>query len=359
MPDFTSATYLGLRLARDDLRPWTRLTTGVPAALREPPLSRSVAGSLADLVGLSSGSLATSTLHAAVGLFGALDPAGSEILVDAGSYPIARWGVELARGQGAIVSTIPHQNPDAVLARLRGRRGRAARRRPIVLLDGFCPSCGRAASIAEHLAAALEHDGLVVIEDTQALGVLGVPVPGNPLGTGGGGVLSWTGTPPAGAVVMASLAKGFGVPVAVVAGSRPVVRAYQRLGATRVHCSPPSAAHLAAVAHALALNADEGDARRARLSALVLALRRGLRAAGADLAPGSFPVQTIRRARGLAPADLHRRLEADGVRAVLHTTCDGRTPAVSLIVRATHREAEIDAAVEAVRRAMATSRRSA
>ena len=34
--DFTSASYLGLRHPRRTLRPWPRLTTGVPAALAEP-----------------------------------------------------------------------------------------------------------------------------------------------------------------------------------------------------------------------------------------------------------------------------------------------------------------------------------
>lgn len=358
MPDFTAATYLGLRHGRDDLRPWAQLTTGVPAALREAPLARTLAGALAGLVGVPSASLATSTLHAAVGLFGALDPGTAEILVDAASYPIARWGVELARARGAVVATVPHHDPDAAVARLRALRGTAARRRPIILVDGFCPSCGRAAPIGELLRVALDHDGLVVVEDTQALGVLGVPAPGNPLGRGGGGVLSWTGTRPEGAIVLGSLAKGFGVPVAVVAGSRAVVRRYQRLGEPRVHCSPPSAAHLAALEHALAANALDGDARRTRLGQLVRRLRRGLREAGAELTAGSFPVQTVRRVRGLAPTELHQRLEAEGVRTVLHVTCAG-TPAVSLLVRATHRDDEIEAAVAAVRRAASASRRSA
>ena len=48
-----------------------------------------------------------------------------------------------------------------------------------------------------------------------------------------------------GIVVGASLAKAFGAPLAMLAGSAAVVGEFERQSATRVHCSPPSVAAVA------------------------------------------------------------------------------------------------------------------
>jgi 8-amino-7-oxononanoate synthase len=345
--DFTSANYLDLRHARDDLRPWVRLTTGVPAVLGEPPLARAVAGALAATVGLPAGILATSTLHAFWDLFLVLDPARSAIHVDAGAYPIARWGAERARTRGAVLRAFPHQDQQALRDSLRARP--AAGRRPIVLTDGLCPSCGRVAPVADYLEEMRHMDGLLVIDDTQGLGVLGSPAPGAPYGLGGGGVLRWTATPPDGVLVVASLGKALGVPVAVVAGGSAIVGRYAAGSETRVHCSPPSAAHVAAAAHALRANRERGDALRTRLAGLVRAFRRGVADRDVDLAPGLFPMQTIRRVRGASMTGLQQRLAAGGVRAVAHTACDGGTPALSFLFRATHTAVDVATAVDALR----------
>jgi len=82
-----------------------------------------------------------------------------------------------------------------------------------------------------------------VIDDTQALGILGAwPGPGAPYGRGGAGSPAWCGVAGDDLARVCSLAKGFGAPLAVLAGSARVVARFEAEAATPVHCSPPSAA---------------------------------------------------------------------------------------------------------------------
>ena len=53
------------------------------------------------------------------------------------------------------------------------RKARRAGQRPVIVTDGFCPSCGQAAPLPALARLAAEMGGLLVIDDTQALGVLG------------------------------------------------------------------------------------------------------------------------------------------------------------------------------------------
>src|ERR1700745_2783322 len=102
MLDFTSALYLGMRHPSCALRPWSQFTTGVPAALGWLPEAWSIAHEFAALQGCEGGVLGTSTLHQFWDLFGILGRQQVAIHVDAGAYPIARWGVERAAARGAM-----------------------------------------------------------------------------------------------------------------------------------------------------------------------------------------------------------------------------------------------------------------
>ena len=139
-------------------------------------------------------------------------------------------------------------------------------RRLVVLADGFCPGCGRVAPIDSYLAIVAPAGGLVVVDDTQALGVLGTPAPGHPYGRGGGGTARWLRLSNPRLIVVASLAKGFGVPVATLACSDAAVRRYMATSETRVHCSPPSNAHLHSAIAALAHQRHAGRCAAQRVS---------------------------------------------------------------------------------------------
>jgi len=350
--DLTSANYLGLWLGRDRLPDWGNLTTGVPAVLDAGNRSDRVAAALSRLIGPSmAAALAPSTLHACWDVFSVLARDAGVICVDAAAYPIARWAAEHAALRGAQrglrLRRFAHHSPAA----LRQVVGQAGGRGPaVVLTDGVCTGCGAVAPIPDYLAAVTGRGGVVVVDDTQGLGVLGTPAAGHLYGVGGGGVLRHLGlTAATGAgsvVVVASMAKAFGVPVAVVASTAEFTRTMRTTGQTRVHCSPPSNAHLAAAEVSLRLNANRGDLLRSVLAERVRQLRDGL--IGLDIRPtnGLFPVQSVRAVpSGIALPLLWRRLRRAGVTGVLlGEQCD-HLPAITFVVTATHSTDHIDRAL--------------
>jgi 8-amino-7-oxononanoate synthase len=347
--DFTSALYLGLRHPSPSLRSWSGLTTGKPAALEPPPASAVIAGKFAALVGCERATPAASTLHLFWDLFGLLARDRVRIYMDEGTYAIARWGVERAAARGTPVRRFPHHDPAA----LRGliERDRHAGRRPIVVADGFCPSCGGPAPATDYLRCIEQHRGHLVLDDTQALGILGKQ-DGASYGRGGGGSLRWQGIKSPDVIMGSSLAKGFGAPMAMLAGSASLIRRFEAQSETRVHCSPPSVANLHAAEHALAVNRTDGDGLRQYLAQLVRRFRAGLRGIGLAADGGLFPVQTLRPA-GVAADVLYERLLRLGIRTVVIRRCREIGAQVAFLITALHRSSDIDLAVEAIGRAMA------
>lgn len=349
--DFTSALYLGLRHPSWALGPWRRFTTGVPAALCEPASAGSIAQELAALTGCERVLLGTSTLHLFWDLFQGLVDARSIIYMDAGLYPIARWGIERAAARGVPVHEIPHHDPRP----LRRLLQESPRRRPVMVTDGFCPRCGRSAPLAAYLEAVERAGGRLVIDDTQALGVLGRdPSRQAPYGRGGGGSLAWSSLASPDVIVVASLAKGLGVPMAMLAGNDAAVSRFEAMSETRVHCSPPSVAALHAAAHALAVNRAHGDTLRTRLVALVSLFRRELSRAGFPVVGGRFPVQTLATVRGDAAVRLHGALRRQGIVTVLRRDTEGLGPRLTCLLTARHSGGD----VTAMARALATSDRA-
>jgi 8-amino-7-oxononanoate synthase len=308
--------------------------------------ARAIGARLAGLIGCPAAALAPSTLHLFLDLFDVLADEHGSVHVDAGAYPIARWGAERVQLRGIPTQTFGHHDPAALGHQL----ARPGSRRPLILADGYCPGCGPAPLDAYAQIASRFH-GRLVIDDSQAVGILGGdPGPYAPLGRGGGGSLRRHGLTGSPVVVGASLAKAFGVPVAVLAGPPDVVGRFEQAGPTRVHCSPPSAAVVNAAQHALELNRQRGDAARARLVAVVERFRARARAAGLPLRGGLFPVQTI--ATTASPRAVDFELRRRGIRAVLHRDHAGREQ-VSFVLGVRHDEAAVDAAVAALVRAHA------
>lgn len=346
MLDFTSVLYLGLWHPSGSLRPWARLTTGVPAALAAAPGSAALAQLLAALQGCQRGSLAPSTLHLFWDLFGSLAGERSAVFMDEGLYPVGRWGVERAAGRGVPVTRFPHHDPDALLRRLDQVRGR---RRPVVVADGLCPACGGSAPIADYLEIARAHGGLLVLDDTQALGILGhSPGRDDPYGRGGGGSLRRCGAVGPDVILVSSLAKAFGVPVAVISGAAAVIDDFEARSQTRVHSSPPTAAVVHAAQHALEVNQERGDSARRRLARLVIQFRRRLADSGLHAAGDLFPVQTISTAPGADAAGMHARLLQLGVCTVLGRGRRCGAARIRFLINARHCGQDIDRAVDAL-----------
>jgi 8-amino-7-oxononanoate synthase len=351
MVDFTSALYLGLRHPSDSLGDWEALTLGRPSALREPPDAESVAADLARLQGCEAGALVPSTLHLFLDLFAVLGQGDVVIMRDAGAYPIARWGTESARAMGAQVRTFPHHDAVSLERMIADAASRGLK--PVIAADGYCPRCGHVAPVGRYAQLAKQAGGYLVLDDTQALGVLGErPDAANPYGSGGGGSLRWHHTFGGHIITGSSLAKGFGVPVAVLAGERGLVDRFRRESQTRLHCSPPSVAVIRAARCALRTNHSRGDALRRRLLHLVVRLR--MRLIGAGLRPSGqlpFPVQTFVAAQRWA-AQLHEQLLGIGIVGLLTTACSALVSGLTLLVTARHGLAEIERAGQAIARAV-------
>jgi len=267
--------------------------------------------------------------------------------MDSGMYEVGRWGVERASGRGVPARAFPHFRPESLVSLMRGR---SPDHRPVVATDGFCPACGRYAPIVEYLAAVRRHHGYLVIDDTQALGIWGTrPSSRYPFGCRGGGSLRRFGCGGPDVLLVSSLAKGFGVPIAALSGSSRRIESFEARSATRVHCSPPSIPVIYAARHALDFNSFCGDGLRRRLWSLIQRFRAGLRDAG--LIPGRdcFPVQTI---RGLDAARLHSLLEQKGIRTVLYRArCEARTR-IAFVINANHSAADVEKATVAIQQSL-------
>jgi 7-keto-8-aminopelargonate synthetase and related enzymes len=348
--DFTSSLYLGFRHEARSLKPWLQLTTGQPAVIGEPVGSEPITYQLARLQGCDQAVLANSSLHLFWDLFGVLATERIAIFLDTGAYPIPRWGVERAAALGVPVYRFPHKNTDA-LDRLLRRS--LAGRRPVVVSDGMCTACGCAVPIKAYHETVRHAGGLLVIDDTQALGILGAkPNPASPYGKGGGGSLQHHSISGPDVIIISSLAKGFGAPLAVLSGSADRVRTFKAKSQTRVHCSPPSAAAVHATAHALALNNTHGDMLRAQLAQRVQYFRRHLLSSRISSDGGLFPVQTLCLPPHVNPEDVHAQLLQLGVRTILRRGCDSDKPSLALIITARHSLNEIENAVQAIVKAV-------
>lgn len=345
MLDFTSALYLGLHHPSGTLRPWVQLTTGRPAALGAPPGAEELSEDLGYLLGCEQATLGASTLHIFWDLFDVLATEPIGIYMDAGTYPIVRWGVERVSAKGVPTANFQRHDPAALEDLL--RRHQRLNLRPVVVTDGLCPATGRTAPVVEYLNLVRARNGYLVIDDTQALGILGHhPGLNAPYGRGGGGTPAWHGIQAPELIVGSSLAKGFGVPLAVLAGSKFVISRFENTSATRMHCSPPSVALIHAAEHALEVNKSVGERLRMRLAQLARQFRERLRQVGLAASGGLFPVQTLQPIAAIDTARLHTVLQESGVTTVLHRTRNDFAARISFLLTASHQFEDVDRAVE-------------
>ncbi|MGO4328652.1 aminotransferase class I/II-fold pyridoxal phosphate-dependent enzyme [Cupriavidus sp. 2TAF22] len=348
MVDFASALYLGLAHPASRIGGFAALTTGMPAALGASPQAGRLALQAAALQGSEAGLVAPSTLHLAIDVFDRL--ARTHVLIaDDALYPVMRWGLERVAGLGTPVSWFAHADLAGMLARLRRMRQRHPARAPAVITDATRRE-GAVVPLARYLAPVAACGGVLVVDHSQVLGLLGrQPSARHPWGHGGGGILRYAGLGAAQPVLLlASWAKAFGAPLASLCGPAALIAEIARDGPTQSHCSAASEAALLAGLDALATNRREGDALRLRLLQRVHHLRAGLhwlaRAALPDLQATlpTHPMQQIWLGAPERTLALHAELRAGGFRTALLRRPEGRY-VLAVIVRASHGIDEIDA----------------
>ena len=342
--DFTSSLYLGMSHPAPWTAPGTPLTTGRPAAL-DPGRGRAAANALAALVGCRRAVLSRSTLHAGWDLALVLGSHRAAFLVDEGAYPTSEVAAAVAGCRGAFVRRFAHHDPTALADALRS----IGSRRPIVLVDGWCPGCGAVAPLGAFHITIARARGLLVVDDTQALGVVGArPTADHPWGRGGGGSLRHHRLSCEHVALVCSLAKAFGVPVAVTAGPSGLIESIEQSAPSRTHSSAPTAPELAALDSVLAEHERSGEARRHYLHWLVQRFRSGLAQLGLPVGSEPFPVQTI---GPLTPSEARSRFAAlvrRGIAVVPQLMrCRGQH-GLTFVLTASHTPAHIDAALAAL-----------
>jgi 8-amino-7-oxononanoate synthase len=153
------------------------------------------------------------------------------------------------------------------------------------------------------------------------------------------------------------MAKGFGAPLAVIAGDARLIARFEDLSATRVHGSPPSLAAISAAEQALALNEKRGDLLRARLVKLVRRFREKLRQIGLSASGGLFPVQTLRAIPDIDPQCLYGQLLDCGVKAVLRSAKGIPDAVLTFLITVLHTRSDIDRCMDALQHALGLGRR--
>jgi 8-amino-7-oxononanoate synthase len=344
--DFTSALYLGWEHSGIGRRTdrFEALTLGKPAALEEPPGSRRLAEEMASLTGFEAGLTSPSTLHLALDVSMFFAAQGVEFFADNSIYPIGRRGLEIASARDSRVQWFQHHNPESLRALLR-----SSRRAPVVVSDGFCPACGSLAPLDQYQALIREKGGWLLADDTQALGILGKRSSslraGLPYGQGGGGSRAFLNLRGEGMIVICSLAKAFGTPLAAVLGSSRFIGNFADASMTRLHCSPPSTSAIRTGLHALDMNRHIGDRLRQHLFKLVIACRRWLLPRGWRLADGLFPVQAIDHT---AAPELQRSLLSLGVKTLLQRSGDAGGTRLAFVLNASHQLEDVARLVRAL-----------
>jgi 8-amino-7-oxononanoate synthase len=305
-------------------------------------------------MGCSAGIVGTSTLHIFWDLFCVLCQRQSALLIVGDIYPIALWGIERAEALGIPVARVAAHDPERVLGRVQAWRRRGIR--PIIVTDGIFFPEGRIAPLAAYSEIAAVNGGLLVIDDTQALGILGsAPTTRSPYGGGGGGSFRFHGVAGPHLVGVCSLAKAFGVPVAVLAASPPVIRMFATESATRRHSSPPSMAVLAAATRAIDLNRRYGEDLRARLLSNIKCFRGGLASVGLEPTGGLMPVQTLSFGPERDARAINRGLTRAGIRALVVPNPVESGGSVTLVITAMHRPNHLKRAVFALGRLIPAS----
>ena len=204
MPDFTSALFLDRRHDSAGLGGWPALTSGRPAAAEESPaaaaLGRRVARAAWCRRRRSSTARHCTRSSTSCRL---LARPGTVVLLDRAAYPLARTAALAVGGTVPVGTFSHHDGPGLVAAADRSRR------RPVVVTDGWCSGCSRPAPLPGLERVARDRGGVLVVDDTQAVGVLGGRAARHPpFGRGGGGTFRWLGAAPGGAVQVAVPGQG-------------------------------------------------------------------------------------------------------------------------------------------------------
>lgn len=330
---------------------WPQLTPGFPSALYESPQSVYTGNHIAAMQNLASGIIAPSTLHLYIDLFNFLSTKKITVFIDEKIYAVSKFGIESLMVNKIPVYTFKHFDADDLLKNVKQKTKFTT---PIVFTDGLCPACGKVAPVNDYATIVQQHSGIIIIDDTQAFGILGSGKDSFIYGYGGGGILRWLNVPAENIVTIVSLAKAFGAPVAVISGSQNFTAAFKQESKTRESSSPVSNAHLNAATNAININQKTGDHKRKQLLTNILLLKHDMENSGLRLSAGLFPVQSIVNLSLSETNYLFNKLAEYSFKTVLTKRHMDEKPVLTCIINCGHSKSQIHSFTNAIKTIIAS-----
>ena len=298
LTDFASCNYLGFDLDEEiaaSIAPavkrygthpsWARLAAG-------PDLYRELEASLAALVGAEDAVVLPTISLIAVGLIPALVGPKGAIFVDRFAHKVNHDGCRIARDHGAKLVSFNSGDLGALEQALEANPDATDK---LVVMDGVLSVSGRAQNVRDVAALAARHGALVYVDDAHGFGILGEsPDAAHPYGRRGNGVVRYSACSYDNVIYVAGLSKAYSSLAAFFTAPK-ALRGYLEVAVTGyVFSGPCPTASLATAIAGLALNARDGDARRAHIFALSKQLGDGLRRLEYETDDNDyFPIQSV------------------------------------------------------------------
>ncbi|WP_439817000.1 8-amino-7-oxononanoate synthase [Zavarzinia sp. CC-PAN008] len=210
-------------------------------------------------------------------IFSALPQPGDLIVYDALSHASTREGIRAGRAEAVAAR---HNDADDFAAQVSQWRARGGRGVPWLAVESLYSMDGDRAPLAELDAVARQHDGVLVVDEAHATGVLGPGGLGLAAGLEHGPHL----------VVLHTCGKALGASGALVTAATPLVDLLVNRARQFIFATAPSPLMAAAVREALRILVDEPQRRR-QLDALVdhagqlFAGRLGVPPSGSQIIP--------------------------------------------------------------------------
>ncbi|MDQ0369344.1 aminotransferase class I/II-fold pyridoxal phosphate-dependent enzyme [Catenuloplanes indicus] len=289
--DLAGNDYLGLSrdprvisAATSALRRYGAGATGSRLVRGSTELHAALEAALADWLGTESALVYSSGYLANLGAVRALTRPSTTLITDAHNHASLVDGVRLT---GNAPQITPHND-------LPGVRAALAAGPAVVITESVFSVDGDLAPLRELHTLVSAHDGLLLVDDAHALGVLG------PSGAGGVAAAGLAGAPDV--VVTATLSKALGAAGGVIAGPAALIRHLIDTGRTFIYDTalPPATAAAALAALELARADDAGRAELAERAGLAYARLTGAGLSAARPAAGVVSVTAPGAAEAVA-----------------------------------------------------------
>jgi 8-amino-7-oxononanoate synthase len=293
---------------------------------------------LAALVGAEAALLFSSGYLANLSTIDALVDEQDEVFSDELNHASVIDGCRIS---GARVSVYPHRDVDALASAL----SRSTARRRLVVSDAVFSMDGDSAPVLDLVQLAAQHDAMLMLDESHAIGVLG---------TGGAGLAAAEGVRREVPILMGTLSKALGSAGGFIAGSRELVHYLRHRARGFVFDTAPTPASVGAAQAALDVARREPE-RRERLLQLTSRLRERLTSAGLRVLAGDAAVVPVLLGEPGNAVRVASDLREKGViaPAIRPPSVPPGTSRLRLTVNAGFSEEQVDTAADAIIAVMA------